>query len=141
MATSENKTKPEKASVADYLDAIEDQQVRADCKALAKILTKLTGEKAVMWGTAIVGFGSYHYKYESRREGDACLTGFSPRKGNISIYTNSVLDEDDPVMKKLGKYKHGKSCIYVKKLSDIDTTILEKIIAGGIIAIKKRYPA
>jgi hypothetical protein len=141
MAKSENKTKPEKTSVTAYINAIEDQQVKDDCMSLVKILGKLTGEKAVMWGTAIVGFGSYHYRYESGREGDSCLTGFSPRKGNISIYTNSYLNEDDPLMKKLGKYKHGKSCLYVKKLSDIDISILEKIIAGGIKHLQARYPS
>lgn len=141
MAKYEAKTKQESTSVADFLNAIEDAQVKADCKALVKLMKEVSGFEPAMWGGSIVGFGKYHYKYESGHEGDSCLTGFSPRKGNISIYTNMYLEDDSPLMKKLGKFKNGKSCIYIKKIADIDQSILAKIIDKGIKGLQLKYPA
>lgn len=141
MAKYEAKTKQESTSVADFLNAIEDAQVKADCKALVKLMKEVSGFEPAMWGGSIVGFGKYHYKYESGHEGDSCLTGFSPRKGNISIYTNIYLEDDSPLMKKLGKFKNGKSCIYIKKMADIDQSILAKIIDKGIKGLQLKYPA
>jgi len=141
MAKYEAKTKQESTSVADFLNAIEDAQVKADCKALVKLMKEVSGFEPAMWGGSIVGFGKYHYKYESCHEGDSCLTGFSPRKGNISIYTNMYLEDDSPLMKKLGKFKNGKSCIYIKKMADIDPSILAKVIDKGIKGIKLKYPS
>ncbi|MGB4771911.1 MAG: DUF1801 domain-containing protein [Chitinophagaceae bacterium] len=140
MAKYEAKTKQESTSVADFLNAIEDAQVKADCKALVKLMKEVSGFEPAMWGGSIVGFGKYHYKYESGHEGDSCLTGFSPRKGNISIYTNMYLQDDSPLMKKLGKFKNGKSCIYIKKMEDIDQSILAKIIDKGIKGLQLKYP-
>jgi hypothetical protein len=141
MAKYEAKTKQESTSVASFLNALEDEQVKADCKTLVKLMKEVSGFEPAMWGSSIVGFGKYHYKYESGHEGDSCLTGFSPRKGNISIYTNMYLEDDSPLMKKLGKFKNGKSCIYIKKMADIDQGILAKIIDKGIKGLKLKYPA
>ncbi|TAG99874.1 MAG: DUF1801 domain-containing protein [Sphingobacteriales bacterium] len=141
MAKYEAKTKQESTSVAGFLNAIEDAQVKADCKALVKLMKEVSGFEPAMWGGSIVGFGKYHYKYESGHEGDSCLTGFSPRKGNISIYTNIYLEDNSPLMKKLGKFKNGKSCIYIKKMADIDPSILAKIIDKGIKGLQLKYPA
>jgi hypothetical protein len=140
MAKYEAKTKQESTSVADFLNAIEDAQVKADCKALVKLMKEVSGYEPAMWGGSIVGFGKYHYKYDSGHEGDSCLTGFSPRKGNISIYTNMHLEDDSPLMKKLGKFKNGKSCIYIKKLADVDQDVLGKLILKGIKGLKLKYP-
>jgi hypothetical protein len=141
MAKYEAKTKQESTSVASFLNELEDEQVKADCKALVKLMKEVSGFEPAMWGGSIVGFGKYHYKYESGHEGDSCLTGFSPRKGNISIYTNMYLEDDSPLMKKLGKFKNGKSCIYIKKMADIDPSILAKVIDKGIKGIKLKYPS
>jgi hypothetical protein len=141
MAKYDAKTKQESTSVASFLNALEDEQVKADCKALVKLMKEVSGFEPAMWGGSIVGFGKYHYKYESGHEGDSCLTGFSPRKGNISIYTNMYLEDDSPLMKKLGKFKNGKSCIYIKKMTDIDPSILAKIIDKGIKGLRLKYPA
>jgi hypothetical protein len=135
---AEQKTKATDLSVAAFLDKIEDKQVRDDCKAISKIMEKVSGSKPKMWGSSIVGFGSYHYKYDSGHEGDACLTGFAPRKGNITLYI--MLGLNDPeLLKKLGKHKTGKGCLYVKKLEDVDVKILEKLIRNGVDGIKKKY--
>ena len=136
---AENKTKPTEASVADYFSAIDDENRREDCKALAKLMTRATKLKPKMWGTSIVGFGSYHYKYESGREGDMCLVGFSSRKGDISIYGMADFAGQDKLVAKLGKHKMGKGCLYVRRLGDIDPKILEKLVVGSIAERKRRY--
>ena len=136
---AENKTKPTQASVADYLSAIEDEGRREDCKALAKLMARATKQKPKMWGPSIVGFGTYHYKYESGREGDMCLVGFSSRKGDISIYGMADFPGQDKLFAKLGKHKMGKGCLYVRKLVDIDPKILEQLVAGSVAERKRRY--
>ena len=136
---AENKTKPTQASVEGYLSAIDDQTRRKDCEALAKLMTKATKQPAKMWGTSIVGFGSYHYKYESGREGDSCLTGFSSRKGDISVYLTANVLAQAALVAKLGKHKMGKGCLYVRMLSDIDLKVLEQLVVGAVAERKQRY--
>jgi hypothetical protein len=139
MVKSENKTQPTKTSVREFISNIEDEQMQKDCKALCKFMERITGEKPVLWGDAIIGFGSYHYKYASGREGDSCLTGFSPRKQNLAIYTNCYLEDND-LVRSLGKFKNGKSCLNVKKLADIDLVVLEKILVDSMKRITSMYP-
>lgn len=136
---AENKTKATDASVDEYLNAIQDEARRKDCVVLSKLMTKVTNELPRMWGPSIVGFGSYHYKYESGREGDACLTGFSSRKGDISVYLVASPDDQEELLAKLGKHKMGKSCLYLRKLSDIDLQILEQLVIGSVAEVKHRY--
>jgi len=141
MKKGENKTKETEASVDDFIAKIEDEQKRNDCLLLAELMRDITGLEPKMWGPSIIGFGSYHYKYESGREGDSILTGFSPRKQNISIYTNVHLEEHQELLKNLGKYKSSVSCINIKKYSDIDTEILKELIIKGIARLKELYPS
>jgi hypothetical protein len=136
---AENKTVATKASVTSYLNAIENDDRREDCKALAKLMAKATGEKPVMWGPSIVGFGTYHYKYDSGREGDSCLTGFSPRKDAITIYFMPYFIEKTELTKKLGKHKASKGCLYIKKLEDVDTKVLKKLVVSSVAELKRRY--
>jgi hypothetical protein len=136
---AENKTKPTDASVEAYLSAIEDGGRRDDCRAIASLMAKLAKAPAHMWGASIVGFGSYHYKYASGREGDACLTGFSSRKGDISVYLVASGAEQEQLLALLGRHKMGKACLYIRKLADIDMAILERLIAGSVAEIKRRY--
>jgi hypothetical protein len=136
---AENKTKETDASVEDYLSAIEDETRRQDCQALAKLMTKATKMKPKMWGTSIVGFGSYHYRYASGREGDACLTGFSSRKGDISIYLVESFPRREELLSKLGKHKMAKACLYVRKLSDVDLKVLEQLVVDSIAARKRNH--
>lgn len=136
---AEAKTKKNEASVEDYIDAIEDEQRRDDCREIAALMSKLTDDKGSMWGKDIVGYGSYTYVYASGKSGDWPLTGFSNRKNAISIYTMIDVNADTTLTSKLGKFKNGKSCIYVKKLDDIDTTILEKVIIESIAKLKELH--
>jgi hypothetical protein len=127
---AEIKTKPNQLSVAAFLDAIEDETKRADAKVLVKLMARATGEKAKMWGPSIIGFGSYHYKYASGREGEMLLIGFSPRKAAMVLY--GLLGADsDALLAKLGKHSTGKGCLYIKKLADVDRAALEGLIAKG----------
>jgi hypothetical protein len=135
---SENKTKPTNASVESYFAAIKDESRRKECEALAKLMTKATKEPPKMWGTSIVGFGSYHYKYESGREGDACLTGFASRKDAISIYL-SCLPKHGMLLSKLGKYKAGKGCLYIRQVSDVDPKILEQLVSSAAAERKRQH--
>jgi len=129
---AENKTKPTEASVDGYLDAIDDEARRKDCKELAKLIARVTKLKPKMWGTAIVGFGTLKYKYESGREGETCLIGFSSRKGDISIYGTASAPRREALLAMLGKHKTGKGCPYIGKLQDIDVGVLEKLIAESV---------
>ena len=126
---AENKTIPMQGSVAAFLNRIKDRQLRDDCFALVDMLQKVSKSKPVMWGSAIVGFGSYHYVYESGREGDTLAIGFSPRKQNISIYLTGGLSKIEEELPKLGKYKTGKGCLYIKSLSDVSAAVLRNILA------------
>jgi hypothetical protein len=137
---AEQKTKPTEITVESFLDKVADEQAREDSLTLVKLMKKVTGSKPKMWGPAIIGFGQYHYKYESGHEGDICLTGFSPRKGNISLYVLSGFKGQDDLLKKLGKHKAGKGCLYVKKLEDVDMKVLENIVTQSVDFLKKKYP-
>lgn len=136
-----NKTTLTKASVAGYLAAIEDEGRRKDCKALAALMTKATKEPPRMWGTAIVGFGSYHYKYDSGREGDSCLTGFSSRKADITIYLSSDAPGQKAQLARLGPHKMGGGCLHIRTLGDVDPAILAQLVAGTVTERKRRHPA
>jgi hypothetical protein len=125
---AENKTKPTVASVTAFLNNVQDTQIRNDCFAILKIMQAVSKKEPVMWGSSIIGFGTYHYVYESGREGDTAVIGFSPRKQNISIYMMCSLDNVKDELLKLGKYKTGKGCLYIKSLSDVDTTALRKVL-------------
>lgn len=137
---AQNKTQATKASVKDYLEAIADEARRKECRALDAIMRRATGEKPVMWGTSIVGYGRYHYRYESGREGDMCLVGWSSRKGDISIYVSAGFEGRDALLAKLGPHKAAKACLYVKRVSDLDAAVLEKLLAAGAAAIQARHP-
>jgi len=128
---AENKTKATEASVEGYLESIAEPARRKDCEALIRLMSKATKEAPKRWGTSIVGFGSYHYKYESGREGDSCVVGFSSRKGDISIYGLNASPDQAELLPQLGKYKAGKGCLYIRTLADVDTKILEKLVADA----------
>ena len=136
---AENKTKPTQLKVSDFIAGIENKVKRDDCRELMKLMSKITGNRAKMWGTAIVGYGKYHYKYESGREGDFFLTGFSPRKQALSIYIVSGFSINPELMEKLGKYKTGKSCLYVKKLDDVDRSVLEQLVKESVAYMREKY--
>lgn len=136
---AENKTKETKASVASFMSAIEDPRKRSDAKKVATMMRKATGKRAKMWGSSIVGYGKYHYKYESGREGDHMLVGFSPRKSNLVVYIIPGFSEFPALMKKLGKYKTGSSCLYLNKLEDVDEKVLQKLINDSVKLMRKRY--
>ena len=125
---AEMKTKVNDASVEGFLSTVEDEQKRRDCFEIVKIMRQVTKEEPKMWGPAIIGFGSYHYKYESGREGDMPQIGFSPRKQNLTLYIGVGDNSDNPLLKKLGKYTTGKVCLYIKKLADVDRNVLGKLI-------------
>ena len=136
---AENKTKPTSVSAQEFLEAIPDDSRRADSKALAKLMQKVTGKKPAMWGTAIVGFDSYHYKYASGHEGDMCVIGFSPRKAANVLYGATGFEGVDAFLAKLGKHTTGKGCLYIKKLADVDVKVLEAMIEKGVAATRARY--
>ncbi len=133
------KTKKTRASVTAFLNGIEDPDRRRDCKAIAALMQKATGEKPAMWGETIVGFGSYHYKYASGREGDWMLTGFSPRKQNLTLYIMAGFDRYDDLLKKLGRHTTGKSCLYIKRLDDVDRDVLEALVSASVEHMRKRH--
>ena len=128
---AELKTKLTQASVDDFLNAIQDTQVRQDCWAIVDIMQEATQSKPQMWGTSIVGFGSYHYKYASGREADWMLTGFAPRKQNITLYIMSGFEQYDEMLAQLGKHSCGKSCLYIKRLSDVDVPTLKQLVQAS----------
>ena len=133
---AENKTKATAKSVPEFLKQIEDPQRRSDCMSIAALMERITGSKPKMWGDSIVGFGDYHYKYASGREGDWFLAGFSPRKQNLSIYIMGYLEFYTELLEDLGKYKNGKGCLYIKKLEDIDVKVLENLIIKSVERLK-----
>lgn len=134
---AELKTKETEASVNKFLKSFKDEQLEKDCFSLINIMKKITKSEPKMWGTSIVGFGNFHYKSKSGREGDWFYCGFSPRKNNLTIYTSLCdLSKQKELLNKLGKHKIGKSCIYVKTLDDIDTKILKEIISKSIKELK-----
>jgi hypothetical protein len=138
---AELKTKVNDASVGKFLDGIEDEQMRRDCLTLVDIMGKATKSEPRMWGANIVGFGSYHYKYASGREGDWMLTAFAPRKQNLTLYVMPGFSGRDELMAKLGKHSCGKSCIYVKRLSDLHLPTLKKLVTDSVKHLHKASAA
>lgn len=136
---AENKTKPTSISVTEFLRGIEDPDKRRDAKKVSAMMRAATGSRARMWGSNIVGFGQYHYKYESGREGDFMITGFSPRKQALTLYIMPGFKSQAALMKKLGKYKTGKSCLYIKRLSDVDEAILQRLITDSVKLMRRKY--
>jgi hypothetical protein len=126
---AENKTKPTSGSVAAFLNKIQNQQLRDDCFTILEIMQKVSNSEPVMWGSAIIGFGTLHYVYDSGREGDTVAIGFSPRKQNISIYLTGGLSKIEDELSKLGNFKTGKGCLYIKSLSDVNVEVLKKVFA------------
>ena len=136
---AELKTKPNDQSVRAFLDAIPDERKRADAETVLKLMKQITKKQPKMWGPSIVGFGTYHYKYDSGREGDMFRTGFSPRKQSLTIYIMTGFPRHDSLMRKLGKYKTGKSCLYIKTLADIDLPTLKELISESVAYMQKKY--
>ena len=136
MSKSELKTKPNELNVEEFLNSISAEKRRHDCYAILEMMSQITGFEPKMWGNSIVGFGSYHYCYESGREGDWFLTGFSPRKQNLTLYIMSGFKNYEKLLNKLGKYKTGKSCLYINKLEDINLPTLKELVkqSTGYIA-------
>ena len=133
---AELKTKLNNASVDKFLKGIKDEQTRADCQQILEIMKKAAKAEPKMWGTSIVGFGVYHYKYASGREGDWFLVGFSPRKQNLTIYIMTGFDRYSAQLKKLGKHSLGKGCLYIKRLSDVDKKVLKELITESVKVMK-----
>lgn len=129
---SENKTQPEKLSVETFLASIEPEAKREEARQLDALFRKVTGFEPVMWGSSMVGYGRYHYRYESGHEGESLATGFSPRKAQHSIYVMPGYADFSAILARLGKHTTGKSCLYVKRLSDIDMDVLAELIAAGL---------
>jgi len=136
---AENKTQATGASVTAFINSIDDKQKRADARKVAAMMRKATGKRAKMWGPSIVGYGTYHYKYASGREGDFLMTGFSPRKQALTVYVIPGFTPFEALMNKLGKYKTGKSCLYIKRLSDVDEKILEQLIDRSVKHMREHY--
>jgi hypothetical protein len=134
---TELKTKPTKQSVKDFVDAIRDEQQKKDCRTVSRIMKRITLANPKMWGPGMVGFGSYHYKYASGREGDWFLTGFAPRKQNLTLYIMSGFEKYSALLKKLGKHKIAKSCLYVKRLDDVDMDVLTQLIEDSVAYVRK----
>src|SRR5690349_4920310 len=137
---ADNKTKPTKLSVAAFIDGLTDQTKRADAKALVKLMQRATGEKPKMWGPSIIGFGSYHYTYDSGREGDMPVVGFSPRKAATVLYIGLGAGGSEALLTKLGKHTTGKGCLYIKNLADVDQKVLEALAVKSVSAIRAKYP-
>jgi hypothetical protein len=136
---AENKTKVTEASVESYISSIQDEARRKDCEALARLMAAATKLPPKMWGTSIVGFGSYHYKYETGREGDSCLVGFSSRKGDISVYLLASFAGRAELLARLGKHKTGGGCLYIRRLGDVDLQILEQLVVGAVAERQRHY--
>ncbi|HYH95537.1 DUF1801 domain-containing protein [Hyalangium sp.] len=135
---AELKTKKTETSVEDFLAGITPEKKRKDAIAISDLMKKVTKSEPKMWGTSIVGFGNHHYKYESGREGDWFLVGFSPRKANLTLYIMPGFSNYDALLAKLGKYKTGKSCLYIHTLDDIDVPTLRELIKSSVAEMKKR---
>jgi hypothetical protein len=136
---AKNKTTETSVSVEDFINAVKDEIKRTDSFSLIELLKKQTAFEPIMWGPSIVGFGRYHYRYESGHEGESPLVGFSPRAAAITLYLSAEFEKREALLEKLGKYKTDKGCIYVKKLADINLEILQKMIANHIEYIEKTY--
>lgn len=134
------KTKPTPADVAAFIDAVENPVRRTDAQTVCAMLERITGESPKMWGASIIGFGSYHYRYDSGHEGDMCRLGFSPRKAQLVLYVLSDTPDEAEKLARLGKHKTGKSCLYINKLTDVDMAVLEEIARDALADMNARYP-
>ncbi len=139
MAKSQNKTQKTDQDVREFLDTVEHDQRREDSFRILGIMEELTGMQPKMWGNSIIGFGDYHYKYESGREGDFFKVGFSPRKTSLTLYIMPGFERYPELMEKLGKYKTGRSCLYVKKLTDVDEGVLKELIVESVAYMTEKY--
>lgn len=135
-----NKTQPTSTSIAEFIESLDDERRQAECNQLIDLMREESGEEPVLWGPAIIGFGQYHYRYDSGREGDFMRVGFSPRKQNLSIYIIPGFEPYQAVLERLGKHKLGKSCLYIKRLDDVDTSALRELVRQSLIDMKERYP-
>ena len=135
---ADNKTVANDKDVCEFIAAIDDEKKRTDCNELLRIMEEISSEKASMWGDSIIGFGDYHYRYDSGREGDMFVVGFSPRKQAISLYLMAGFKRYPEIMARLGKYKIGKSCLYVKSLKDINEEALRSLIKGSVDHFKNK---
>jgi hypothetical protein len=138
---ADNKTKPTKLTVPAFIEALKDDTRRTDAKALVKLMQSATGQKPKMWGPSIIGFGSYHYTYESGREGDMPLAGFSPRKAATVVYGMTGFHESEALLARLGKHTTGGGCLYIKKLADVDQNVLQALVLKSVAAKRGRHPS
>lgn len=137
---AENETRPTNASVKDYIASRADEQQRADCRESMALLQKLTGQSPIMWGPSIVGYGVYRYTYESGRTGEAPIAGFAIRGPELVVYLMAEDAKQKSLLSRFGKHKMGKSCLYFRRLADLDTSVLEKLVVGSIAGVRLRYP-
>lgn len=135
-----NKTQPTPVSPADFIETVEHPVRREDARTLLALMSRITGWEAKMWGPSMIGFGEYHYRYESGREGDFLRTGFSPRKTGMVVYILPGYEDYSDKLSRLGKHKLGKSCLYINKLADIDLSVLEELVRAGLDDMEKKYP-
>lgn len=138
---AEPKTRKSRASVSAFLSAVPDPGRRKDARAVAALLRRVTGERAVLWGTNIVGYGTYHYEYASGREGDWPVAAFAPRADRITLYVTCDLSRHRALLARLGKHAKGKGCLHVRRLADVDLEVLEELVRAGIAETRARYPA
>lgn len=134
------KTVPTAVAVADFLATVADLQRRGDCEAVCALMERVTGEPPVMWGGAIIGFGQYHYRYDSGRTGTMCRIGVAPRKADLVLYVNAGLPEQQPHLARLGKHRIGKSCLYIRRLADVDAAVLEDVVKVSLAHMAATYP-
>lgn len=136
---AENKTKPTNTDVLEFINQLEDERKRQDSLAVLELMSEVTGEEATMWGSSIIGFGTYRYRYESGREGDTVVTGFSPRKQNLTLYITDGFDQYDALLGKLGKHTTGKSCLYIKRLADVDQQVLRELVQQSVAYVRQTH--
>ncbi len=137
---AETKTRPTNSSVEDFIASVEHPTRRNDALTLLAMMRRITGWEPQMWGPSMIGFGSYHYKYDSGHEGDAMRTGFSPRKANLVVYIMPGYSDYSAILDRLGKHRMGKSCLYINKLADVDLEVLEELVRAGLADMAKKYP-
>jgi hypothetical protein len=137
---TEIKTKPTSVSVDAFIDAVPDPTRREDAKVVRAMMERLTGQPAAMWGPSIIGFGSYHYKYDSGHSGTMCRLGFSPRKAELVLYVLTEAGGQDEFLERLGKHRTGKCCLYIKKLANVDMDVLEALTADSLAYMNEKYP-
>ena len=138
---SDLKTKPTAASVSAFINAIDDERKREDARTITEMMTEVTGAPPKMWGSSIIGFGSYHYRYASGREGDFMETGFSPRKRALTLYIMAGFSDYEGLLARLGEFSIGKSCLYIKRLADVDETVLRELLERSVAYIRDKYPS